>query len=73
MFPLKYVKPQEVFIYFKIFGHLRPDQITLERKLLWDIVKIDQERSPYDFKWNHNTLTCIGHNTIEINSCLDVL
>ena len=26
---------------FKIFGQLTPDQITLERKLLWDIVKID--------------------------------
>ena len=26
---------------FKIFGHLTPDQIILERKLLWDVVKID--------------------------------
>ena len=26
---------------FKMFGHLTPDQITLERKLLWDVVKID--------------------------------
>ena len=26
---------------FKIFGQLCPDQITLERKLLWDVEKID--------------------------------
>ena len=26
---------------FKIFGHLTPDQITLERNLLWDVIKID--------------------------------
>ena len=26
---------------FKIFGHLTPDQITLERKLLCDVVAID--------------------------------
>ena len=24
----------------KIIGHLTPDQITLERRLLWDVVKI---------------------------------
>ena len=26
---------------FKIIGELTPDQIILERKLLWDVVKID--------------------------------
>ena len=26
---------------FKIFGQLTPDQITLERKLLWDVVEIE--------------------------------
>ena len=26
---------------FKILGQLTPDQIILERKLLWDVVKID--------------------------------
>ena len=26
---------------FKILGHLTPDQITLERRLLWDVVQID--------------------------------
>ena len=26
---------------FKIFGQLTPNQIILERKLLWDVVKID--------------------------------
>ena len=26
---------------FQIYGQLTPDQITLERKLLWDIVRID--------------------------------
>ena len=26
---------------FKSFGQLTPDQITVERKLLWDVVKID--------------------------------
>ena len=26
---------------FKILGHLTPAQITLEGKLLWDVIKID--------------------------------
>ena len=26
---------------FKFFGHLTPHQITLERKLLWDVLKTD--------------------------------
>ena len=29
---------------FKIFGQLTPNQITLERKLLWDVVKIDWKK-----------------------------
>ena len=39
IFWLNCTKPQEAFIYFKIFGQLTPDQISLERKLLWDVVK----------------------------------
>ena len=26
---------------FQIYGQLTPDQITLERKYLWDIIRID--------------------------------
>ena len=36
---------------FKIFGNLTPDQTTLERKLLWDVVKID---------WNKVLMTLNG-------------
>ena len=52
---------------FKIFGQLIPDQITLERKLLWDVVKIDWKEvfMTLNFEWNYNTFTYIGHNTIE--------
>ena len=39
--PVKLWKTMGSIHLFKIFGHLTPDQITLERKLLWDVVKID--------------------------------
>ena len=26
---------------FQLYGHLTPDQITLESKYLWDIIRID--------------------------------
>ena len=39
--PVKLCKTAGSIHLFKIFGQLIPDQITLERKLLWDIVKID--------------------------------
>ena len=39
--PVKLCKTAGSIHSFKIFGHLTPDQITLERKLLWDVVKID--------------------------------
>ena len=41
--PVKLCKTAESLHLFKIFGQLMPDQITLERKLLWDIVKIDRK------------------------------
>ena len=39
--PVKLCKTAGSIHLFKIFGQLTPDQITLERILLWDIVKID--------------------------------
>ena len=39
--PIKLCKTTGSIHLFKIFGHLTPDQITSERKLLWDVVKID--------------------------------
>ena len=63
--PVKLCKMTGSIHLYKIFGHPTPDQITLERKLLQDVVKIDWERSLYDFEWNYNTFTYISHNTIE--------
>ena len=39
--PVKLCKTSGSIHLFKIFGQLTPDQITLERKLLWDVVKIE--------------------------------
>ena len=39
--PVKLCKTAGSIHLFKIFGQLIPDQITLKRKLLWDVVKID--------------------------------
>ena len=39
--PIKLCKTTGSIHLFKILGHLTPDQITLERKLLWDVIKID--------------------------------
>ena len=39
--PIKIYKTAGSIHLFKTFGHLTPDQITLKRKLLWDVVKID--------------------------------
>ena len=52
--PVKLCKAAGSIHLFKIFGQLTPDQITLERKLLWDVVKIDW-KEVYDFEWNYST------------------
>ena len=39
--PIKLWKIVGSIYLFKSFGHLTSEQITLERKLLWDVVKID--------------------------------
>ena len=39
--PIKLYQTMGSIHLFKILGHLTPDQITLEGKLLWDVVKID--------------------------------
>ena len=39
--PVKICKTAGSIHLFKIFEQVTPDQITLERKLLWDVVKID--------------------------------
>ena len=39
--PVKLCKTVVSIHLFQIYGQLSPDQITLERKFLWDIVRID--------------------------------
>ena len=39
--PVKLCKTIGITHLFQIYGQLTPDQITLERKYLWDIVRID--------------------------------
>ena len=41
MFPLNCVKLRGSIHLFQIYGQLTPDQITLERKYLWDIIRLD--------------------------------
>ena len=53
--PVKLCKTTGSIHLFKFFGQLTPDQITLERKLIWDIVKIDWKKSLCDFEWNYST------------------
>ena len=39
--PDKLCKTSGSIYFFKVIGHLTPAQITLERRLLWDVVQID--------------------------------
>ena len=39
--PVKLCKTAGSIHLFKIFGQLNPDQIKLERQLLWDVLQID--------------------------------
>ena len=39
--PVKLCKTAGSIHLFKIYGQLTPDQITFERKYLWDIIRID--------------------------------
>ena len=39
--PVKLCKTAGIIHLFHIYGQLTPDQITLERKYLWDVIKID--------------------------------
>ena len=39
--PVKVCKTTGSIHLFQIYGQLSPDQIALERKFLWDIVRID--------------------------------
>ena len=41
--PVKPCKTAGSIHLFKIQGHLTPDEITLERRLLWDVVQMDWE------------------------------
>ena len=41
MFPVKLCKTAGNVHLFKIYGQLTPDQITLERKYLWDRISTD--------------------------------
>ena len=52
--PVKLCKLTGSIHQFKIFGQITPYQITLERKLLSDVVKIDW-KEVYDFEWNYST------------------
>ena len=63
--PVKLCKNAGSIHLFKILGHLTPDQITLEKRLLWDVVQSRLEKSPYDFEWKHGTFAYISKNTNE--------
>ena len=39
--PVKLCKTMESIYLFQIYGKLTPDQITLERQYVWDIIRID--------------------------------
>ena len=39
--PVKLCKTAGSIYFFQIYEQLTPDQITLERKYLWDIIRID--------------------------------
>ena len=39
--PVKLCKTAEIIHLFQIYGQLAPDQITLESKYLWDVIRID--------------------------------
>ena len=39
--PVKLSKTAGSIHLFQIYGQLAPDQITLERKYLWDVIRID--------------------------------
>ena len=41
MFPVKLCKTAGSIHLFQIYGQLTPDQFTLARKYLWDIIRID--------------------------------
>ena len=41
--PVKLCKTAGSIHLFQIYGQLTPDQITLERKYLWDIIRIDRK------------------------------
>ena len=41
--PVKLCKTAGSIHLFKILGHLTPDQIILERRLLWNVVQIDSK------------------------------
>ena len=53
--PVKLCKTAGSIHLFKIFGQLTLDQITLERNLLWNLVKIDWKEVFMMFEWNYST------------------
>ena len=56
--PVKLCKTVGSIHLFKILGYLTSDQITLERRLLWDVVQID---------WKEVIMTLNG-NMIHLNT-----
>ena len=61
-FPVKLCKTIGNIHLFQIYGQLTPHQITLERKLLWDIVRIDWNEVS-DFEWDYNTIAYISQDS----------
>ena len=59
--PVKLFKAAGSIHLFKIIGHLTPAQITLKRRLLWDVVQIDWKE--VNFEWKHCTFAYISDNT----------
>ena len=62
--PVKLWKTLGSIHLFQIYGQLSPDQVMLERKYLWDIIRIDWKEVFFcDFEWNYNTIAHISQNS----------
>ena len=63
--PVKLCKTGGSIHLFQIYGQLTPDQITLERKYLWDIVKIDWKEVSVTLSGDYNTIAYISQDSTQ--------
>ena len=63
--PVKLCKTVGSIYLFKSFWMSKSRSNYTGKKIIVACNKDRLERSLYDFEWNYNTFTCIGHNTIE--------